>query len=387
VAAADAVVAPTSVARRHGAVIGPSVPLAIDMYIPTHLEALEPGDRTPAAHAADVAHQVAVVGEDLARGDLFLCAGERQRDLWLGALAAAGRVNPGTYGADPSLRRLVDVVPFGLPSEPPVPAGPVLRSRFPGIGADDPLVVWGGGVYDWLDPLSVVRAVDLLRHRLPTLRMVFLGMRNPHPDLPEMGMARRLRALSGSLGLTDRHIWFSDEWVPAERWGATLLDADVAVSTHPDHLETRFSARTRVLDYVWARRPMVLTAGDELSNLVDAAGVGVSVAPGDVEGIAYGLHQMLSSGVPPAAFDPLVERFRWRAVVAPLLRWAADPKTAPDRTALPAPAPAPGKAETPSSAGTTGAPVAPGVPSRELAAELARRAVGRARRAGAARRR
>ena len=56
-------------------------------------------------------------------GDTFLCASGRQRDMWLGHLAACGRINPVTYDADPTLRSLLRVVPFGVADEPP-PAGP-----------------------------------------------------------------------------------------------------------------------------------------------------------------------------------------------------------------------------------------------------------------------
>ena len=60
-----------------------------------------------------------VQNTQLALGDFFLCASERQRDFWIGALHTAGRINPQTYAADPTLRSLIDVVPFGLPDEPP----------------------------------------------------------------------------------------------------------------------------------------------------------------------------------------------------------------------------------------------------------------------------
>src|SRR5664280_3299763 len=38
-----------------------------------------------------------------------------------------------------------------------------------------------------------------------------------------------------------------------------LLDADVGVSTHFDHVETEFSFRTRILDYLWTGLPIVAT--------------------------------------------------------------------------------------------------------------------------------
>jgi glycosyltransferase involved in cell wall biosynthesis len=331
---ADVVFAPTSVVRRHPEVAASDIPVVIDMYIPTHLENLERGGRGTEEYRRDVSHQVSVINEDLGRGDFFLCASERQRDFWLGSLSHAGRVNPATYDDDPTLRRLIDVVPFGLPPEPPVAAGPVLRQHFPAIGAEDPVVVWGGGVYDWFDPVSLVRAVDRARSRIPGLRLVFLGMSNPNPDIAEMARAVELRTVSEELGLTGSTVFFNDAWVPYHAWGSYLLDADVAVSIHLDNLETRFSFRTRILDYLWARRPMILTGGDPLGDLVAARGLGVTVAPGDVDAIVDALTHLLGGDPNPADFGPTLEQFQWPAVARPLLRWLNDTRRAPDAPAL-----------------------------------------------------
>ena len=56
-----------------------------------------------------------VQNAQLDHGDFFICASEAQRDFWIGALHSRGRINPLTYADDPTLRRLIDVVPFGLP--------------------------------------------------------------------------------------------------------------------------------------------------------------------------------------------------------------------------------------------------------------------------------
>jgi hypothetical protein len=330
----DVVFAPTSVVRRHPEVASSSAPLVVDMYIPTHLENLERGGRGDVEHERAVAHQVSVINDDLGRGDFFLCASERQRDFWLGALSHAGRVNPATYDDDPTLRRLIDVVPFGLPPDPPVPAGPVLRRHFPAIGAQDPVVVWGGGVYDWFDPVSLVRAVDRVRSTIPDVRLVFLGMSNPNPDIVEMARAGELRAVSDELDLTGTTVFFNEEWVPYDTWGSYLVDADVAVSLHLDNLETRFSFRTRVLDYLWARRPMILTGGDSLGDLVAARGLGITVAPGDVGAIADALTRLLAEGLPQADFGPTLAEFQWPTVAQPLLRWLDAAHRAPDAPAL-----------------------------------------------------
>jgi glycosyltransferase involved in cell wall biosynthesis len=331
VAWADAIVAPISVVRRHPVVADAAKPLCIDMYIPTHLENLEPfGEAGGEEHQAAVAHQVAVTREDFRRGDFFLCASERQRDFWLGYLAAVGRVNPTTYDDDPTLRRLIDVVPFGLPTDPPAGDRPRLREAFPAIGPEDPVAIWGGGVYNWFDPLSLVRAIDELRATVPTIRLVFLGMRNPNPDIPEMRVAAALRQLSDQLGLTGLHVFFNEGWVPYELRAGYLLDAQVAVSTHLAHVETHFSFRTRVLDYLWVGLPMVLTGGDALSEEIGRLGLGITVPPGDPNAIANALAKLITSPPDRAAIRRYGERYRWDRVTEPLTAWSRHPRRARD---------------------------------------------------------
>ena len=83
--------------------------------------------------------------------------------------------------------------------------------------------------------------------------------------------------------MLDRVVFFNDGWVPYEERGAWLLDADCAISTHRDHLETRFAFRTRLLDCFWAGLPVVCTAGDDLADRVERDGLGAAVPPGDAE--------------------------------------------------------------------------------------------------------
>ena len=55
--------------------------------------------------------------------DFTICASERQRDYWLGRFCALGKINPALHNFDPSLRKLIDVVPFGLPEQAPQAMG------------------------------------------------------------------------------------------------------------------------------------------------------------------------------------------------------------------------------------------------------------------------
>ena len=91
-----------------------------DIYDPFHLEQLEQArDAGEAGRRLIVRAATEVLNEQLTRGDLFLCASRKQRDFWLGQLAAVGRVNPVTYDADESMDELVKVVPFGVSDDAP----------------------------------------------------------------------------------------------------------------------------------------------------------------------------------------------------------------------------------------------------------------------------
>jgi len=62
-------------------------------------------------------------------------------------------------------------------------------------------VLWGGGIWNWFDPLTLIRAADATRETLPQLRVVFPATGSPSEKVPAMQMAREARKLADSLGL------------------------------------------------------------------------------------------------------------------------------------------------------------------------------------------
>ncbi|MGH9152223.1 MAG: glycosyltransferase family 4 protein, partial [Acidimicrobiales bacterium] len=312
--------------------------LVADVYDPFHLENLEQTAGQPATERdRTVRHHTEVLNEQLRRGDLFLCAGERQRDFWMGSLAALGRLNPANYDADPTGRSLVTVVPFGLPAGPPQKSHPVVRGVVPGIGWEDKVVLWAGGVYNWLDPLTLVRAVDRLRHRVPAVRLFFLGLQHPNPNVPAMRVAGEVRELAGRLGLVGSHVFFNDGWVEYESRADFLLEADVGVSTHLDHVETAYSFRSRILDYLWAGLPVVATGGDPFADLIEAEGLGAAVPPGDEAALEAALASVLAddrrAGECRRNVARVAPRFTWDVALEPLVAFCRDPRRAPDLAA------------------------------------------------------
>src|SRR4029079_6304649 len=82
-----------------------------DLYAPWSFEALAQWGHAPPSKARDAEARVGLLKlrAALACGDAFVCASERQRDLWLGALLATGRIDRRAYADDATLRKLVDV--------------------------------------------------------------------------------------------------------------------------------------------------------------------------------------------------------------------------------------------------------------------------------------
>lgn len=308
--------------------------IVADIYDPMHLETLEQGKDLNAKDRENLIIQTTeVLNAQIERADYMLCASEKQRDLWLGQLAAMYRINPYTYDSDPSLRNLLDIAPFGISDEAAVQTRHAIKGVVPGIEADDDVIIWGGGVYNWFDPLTLIRAVDLLVEKHPKLKLYFLGVKHPNPLVPAMRIATETMALASSLGLTDKHVFFNTEWVDYEDRVNYLLDADLGVSTHFDHVETAFSFRTRILDYLWAGLPIVATDGDTFANIIRDNSLGVVVPPEDVEALAAAIETSLYSPDHEqfsANSKSYGERMKWTNTLRPLIEFCTNPSHAAD---------------------------------------------------------
>ena len=320
--------------------------VVVDIYDPVHLEQLEQARDLGEQKRREVVHaSSAVFNQQIRRGDFFMCASEKQRDFWLGALGAMDRINPQNYDADPQLRELIDVVPFGTEDSEPEATRPMVRGVIDGIDENSKVVLWGGGIYNWFDPLTLIRAIDIARHRVPEIKLLFMGVKHPNPAVPEMQMAVEARALAQELDLVGAHVVFHEEWVPYAERVNFLLESDIGVSCHLDHVETAFSFRTRILDYLWSGLPIVCTGGDSFAGLVENEGLGRTVPAQDPQALADALVEVLTDAAAAKTMRDNVlrvrERYRWSVVLRPLLDFCRVPHHAPDRSdplVLPAPA-------------------------------------------------
>ena len=312
--------------------------LIADVYDPFHLEILEQRKQQGINNRLKGSRDTTdALNRQLRRADYFVCASERQRSLWLGQLAAEGRVNPYTYDASSDLRRLIDVVPFGVSAKSPEKKNDPIRKLFPQIKSDDVVALWAGGVYDWLDPQVIVRAVKKLNN--PKLKLVFMGLKHPNSDIPAMSAVQELRDLSSELSMTNSSVFFVEDWVNYEDRAQFLLSADFGVSAHKEHIETQFSFRTRLLDHFWTGLPTMSTTGDALAEVIESNQAGLTVQISDIDGWVNALSKMISDESLRKSFKAnalnLSQNYTWNIVLEPLYKFIKTATPAADRLLMP----------------------------------------------------
>jgi glycosyltransferase involved in cell wall biosynthesis len=306
--------------------------LVVDLYDPFFLENLYYYVKEPMANQVENNRSAIMVANRLVLwGDYFICGNERQRDFWTGFLAANGRISPENFAQDPSMASLIDVVGVGIPESEPERRA-VIRGVHPLVPQDAQIVLWGGGIWNWLDPLTLVRAWPQVIAKHPKARLVFLGTKNPNPVVPVHEMVPKVISLAEEVGEKDKSIIFI-EWLTFADHEAVLFEADLGVTLQPADIETRYSIRTRVIDYFRARLPILVSEGDITSEWITQYGLGEVIPTGDVDAAAAALNHLLDANKEDwnGAYDSVHASMGWKQVVAPLREYCLHGHYAPDR--------------------------------------------------------
>ncbi len=331
----DAAVVQGSVLVQVPALAELKVPLAIDWFDPFHVEALHRSSNNKVRRLDLIEGARTTLLAQAERGDFFLCSNDAQREHWLGWLAAAGRLNHLAHDADPLFESLIAVAPFGIGRER-AGGGTPIRSAFTAIGAHDPIILWAGGMHDWLDPLTVLRALPTVLDENPDTRLVFLAGPHPNTSIETMGIRGEAISLARDMKLFGKHVLFVNQWVDYGERLAWLKDATIGVIADRAHLESRYSHRTRLLDHLAVGLPTVSTSGDPLSTQLEAVGAAVTCRRSDSalgEALASLVNNDARLGELSRAAQTMAASLTWEQTLAPLRDWMAAPEVAVDRRA------------------------------------------------------
>jgi len=194
------------------------------------------------------------------------------------------------------------------------------------------VLLWGGGIWEWFDPLTIIRAVSNLVPQYPQLKLYFMGVKSPNPQVPEMAIVQRARALAAELGV-EKNVLFCQSWTSYGDRVNCLLDADVAVSAHFDLPETRFSFRTRILDYLWAGLPILTTRGDQLADMIQQSQAGEALGYENVQDWENAIRRLIDDPSLRAKLSAgsreLSKEFHWDQVSKPLVEFCRKPHHLP----------------------------------------------------------
>jgi len=210
----------------------------------------------------------------------------------------------------------------------------MLKGIHPGIGPGDKLLFWNGGLWQWLDPFTLLDALALVLASRDDVRLYFAAGKHFDTDtVPEMPVYRQLVKRCRGLGLLDSHVFFGN-WIPYDERADYLLEADLGVSIHRATLESRFASRARILDCIWAGLPVISTAGDPLSDMLPLRGLGRAVPPERPDLLAAAILELLADdGLRQRVTEQarlLGDEFAWSRAVQPVARFLDRAAFAPD---------------------------------------------------------
>ena len=287
------------------------VPAVVDLYDPFIVENLHYfGERGGGVFA----HDHVTLMNSLVRGDFFLCASEAQRLFYLGALLAAGRLNPVLFDSDPSLDSLIAIAPFGV--EPPRPVA--TRER------EAPEVLFGG-IYDWYDPICAIEAIAIARDSLPGATITFTT--HPNPEITPQGKLAEAIAHAKNRGY---------DFVKFEPWVAYDKRADffdrfaLALLTFPRSIETELSMRTRIYDYLWCGLPVVTSSAPGTDEILERYHAGRVITGDSPEAFATEVvalmlaHEAYYSMV--RGTQQFVHEHQWARTLGPLREFCRAPR-------------------------------------------------------------
>jgi glycosyltransferase involved in cell wall biosynthesis len=277
--------------------------IVYDLFDPTVLELRELyGNQPNLRQRVHLAAEWWRLSEALMRADLLVCGANKQREF---------------YERLQSNDAPWIEVPFGIDADE-------IRA------CDKPrdnVIVWGGGLWEWLDPQTAVDAVVRLNREGVRAKLLFLGRARPNRNLHRNFIERRREdRVDAFLG---EHISANEQWVPYRERLSWLRSGKIAIMLHRRTAEADYSIRTRLFDAIAAATPIVATAGGFAAELVEREGLGIVVPPEDAGAVAEAIRTLLTND---GFFMTCVERlerirprFTWDIVTRPLvdaiLKW------------------------------------------------------------------
>jgi glycosyltransferase involved in cell wall biosynthesis len=270
--------------------------IVYDLFDPTVLELRELYGAAPSLRQrVHLAAEWWRLGEALMRADLLVCAARKQRELYERLQSADAPWIEVPFGIDLGETRVCE------------------KSK-------DNIVIWGGGIWEWLDPAGAVDAIVRVNESGVRARLLFLGRARPNRNLIDR---RRDDRFDDLLARGGPYVSANEEWIPYRERLSWLRAGKIAIMLHRRTAEADYSIRTRLFDAIAAGIPVVASAGGFAAELVERESLGIVVPPEDTGAAAEAIRRLLTDDEIYASAVKNLERIRpqfaWEVVTRPLV--------------------------------------------------------------------
>jgi glycosyltransferase involved in cell wall biosynthesis len=270
--------------------------IVYDLFDPTVLELRELYGAAPSVRQRiHVAAEWWRLTAALMRADLLICAARKQREFYERLQGGDAPWIEVPFGVEPGETRACE------------------KSK-------DNIVIWGGGVWEWLDPAGAVDAVVRVNEQGVRAKLLFLGRTRPNRNLIDRRRDDRFEALLSRGG---PYVSANDQWIPYRERLSWLRAGKIAIMLHRRTAEAGYSIRTRLFDAIAAAIPVVASAGGFAAELVAAEGLGIVVPPEDTGAAAEAIRRLLTDDDFYSAavrnLERIQPRFAWEVVTRPLV--------------------------------------------------------------------
>ena len=312
-----AVIYPTGAPSIANAILALRTPFTIcigDSYVPIHVEVASRSSKDVALEEHHFRNTSPQWLNAIGKSDILICASEDQKIYLLGLLSGSGYLTPMTYK---HLKILV--VPFGLdPAETRKKKRSEIAKRSKSIK-----ILWYGGFYPWFDGSKFAMLAEMLldqsRNNKIKIEIIVVGASNPFVNDPTL--VRHAAEIIENLKKI-KNIQFVD-WLPYNERHQLLEEIDLVFCFSQPGFENLLSWRTRYLDFIKFRIPVIINNIDPLGRLIIGAGAGLCMDSDNLSMISSVVEDILDNPLKlqsmKTSYAHLENLLTWNKVIRPLI--------------------------------------------------------------------
>jgi glycosyltransferase involved in cell wall biosynthesis len=277
--------------------------LVVDCYVPIHVEV-----SARESENKEQEYKNFIVDDNrwtriLARGDYFLYASDNQKLYLLGLLSGVLLLNPITYRK--LELRLIHLPYCFFASD--------AKNRIDLTNTDASLL-WYGGLYSWFDIGLLVPGLLEIKKKYPKFKFILAGAKNPYVSDKSL-LDSYNQAMQKLNPIKD----FLVE-IPHEKYNKrfkTYAKSSAIVYINKEGLENSIAWRTRLVDYILAKKPIITNGGDPLGEDLINEGLAFRIDTKNSNSLLQQFEKSINLNI-DSPYSLLLKKYSWESNVPKL---------------------------------------------------------------------